>query len=188
MLKLVYLLSFGSPADCYFTLPLDVSITIRCCSNRGFFLSFSNFCLMLSELLIPVCSKHRCAGTLWQEKCLLKRYICICIVLLQAKCVWKHPPGDEVYRKGSISVFEVDGKKNKVRLWCRLFDGYLFLSGQQDWLPKNVLPRFTARIYVYLPNFSWTTKLCTMMWSLFSSMWWRRLITQAAIWWDTSLR
>ncbi|XP_031595492.1 histone acetyltransferase KAT7 [Oreochromis aureus] len=31
-----------------------------------------------------------------------------------AKCVWKHPPGDEVYRKGSISVFEVDGKKNKI--------------------------------------------------------------------------
>ncbi|NXR73062.1 KAT7 acetyltransferase, partial [Pycnonotus jocosus] len=31
-----------------------------------------------------------------------------------AKCVWKHPPGDEIYRKGSISVFEVDGKKNKV--------------------------------------------------------------------------
>uniref|UniRef100_A0A673IRD7 Histone acetyltransferase n=1 Tax=Sinocyclocheilus rhinocerous TaxID=307959 RepID=A0A673IRD7_9TELE len=30
-----------------------------------------------------------------------------------AKCVWKHPPGDEVYRKGAISVFEVDGKKNK---------------------------------------------------------------------------
>lgn len=34
---------------------------------------------------------------------------------LQAKCVWKHPPGDEIYRKGSISVFEVDGKKNKVK-------------------------------------------------------------------------
>lgn len=28
--------------------------------------------------------------------------------------MWKHPPGDEIYRKGSISVFEVDGKKNKV--------------------------------------------------------------------------
>lgn len=28
--------------------------------------------------------------------------------------MWKHPPGDEVYRKGAISVFEVDGKKNKV--------------------------------------------------------------------------
>ncbi|XP_048448677.1 histone acetyltransferase KAT7 [Rhincodon typus] len=33
-----------------------------------------------------------------------------------AKCVWKHPPGDEIYRKGNISVFEVDGKKNKVFL------------------------------------------------------------------------
>uniref|UniRef100_A0A8B9H939 Histone acetyltransferase n=1 Tax=Astyanax mexicanus TaxID=7994 RepID=A0A8B9H939_ASTMX len=31
-----------------------------------------------------------------------------------AKCVWKHPPGDEIYRKGVISVFEVDGKKNKI--------------------------------------------------------------------------
>ncbi|KAM9456885.1 histone acetyltransferase KAT7a isoform 2-T2 [Clarias gariepinus] len=30
------------------------------------------------------------------------------------KCVWKHPPGDEIYRKGAISVFEVDGKKNKI--------------------------------------------------------------------------
>uniref|UniRef100_A0A8C6SWR3 Histone acetyltransferase n=1 Tax=Neogobius melanostomus TaxID=47308 RepID=A0A8C6SWR3_9GOBI len=31
-----------------------------------------------------------------------------------AKCVWKHPPGDEIYRKSNISVFEVDGKKNKI--------------------------------------------------------------------------
>ncbi|XP_019625901.1 PREDICTED: histone acetyltransferase KAT7-like isoform X2 [Branchiostoma belcheri] len=31
-----------------------------------------------------------------------------------AKCVWRHPPGDEIYRKGSISVFEVDGQKNKI--------------------------------------------------------------------------
>jgi len=31
-----------------------------------------------------------------------------------AKCLWRHPPGDEIYRKGSISFFEVDGKKNKV--------------------------------------------------------------------------
>ncbi|XP_013393244.1 histone acetyltransferase KAT7-like [Lingula anatina] len=30
-----------------------------------------------------------------------------------AKCVWRHPPGDEIYRKGNTSVFEVDGKKNK---------------------------------------------------------------------------
>ncbi|XP_071806645.1 histone acetyltransferase KAT7-like isoform X1 [Asterias amurensis] len=31
-----------------------------------------------------------------------------------AKCVWRHPPGDEIYRKCNISVFEVDGKKNKI--------------------------------------------------------------------------
>ena len=30
--------------------------------------------------------------------------------------------------------------------------------------------RSTARTCVYLPSFSWTTKLCTTMWSLFSSM------------------
>ncbi|KAI5744974.1 hypothetical protein M8J76_007123 [Diaphorina citri] len=29
------------------------------------------------------------------------------------KCVWKHPPGEEVYRKDKISVWEVDGKRFK---------------------------------------------------------------------------
>lgn len=26
----------------------------------------------------------------------------------------KHPPGDEIYRDGIISIFEVDGRKNKI--------------------------------------------------------------------------
>ncbi|KAL2814716.1 hypothetical protein BDW59DRAFT_20046 [Aspergillus cavernicola] len=30
------------------------------------------------------------------------------------KCPAKHPPGDEIYREGSISIFEVDGRKNPV--------------------------------------------------------------------------
>ncbi|KAI9741294.1 MAG: hypothetical protein M1834_003011 [Cirrosporium novae-zelandiae] len=30
------------------------------------------------------------------------------------KCPCKHPPGDEIYRDGTISVFEVDGRKNPV--------------------------------------------------------------------------
>jgi histone acetyltransferase SAS3 len=30
------------------------------------------------------------------------------------KCPVKHPPGDEIYRSGSVSVFEVDGRKNPV--------------------------------------------------------------------------
>lgn len=30
------------------------------------------------------------------------------------KCTARHPPGDEIYRDGNLSVFEVDGKENKV--------------------------------------------------------------------------
>ncbi|KAI2780983.1 hypothetical protein F4815DRAFT_109536 [Daldinia loculata] len=30
------------------------------------------------------------------------------------KCAAKHPPGDEIYRHGSVSFFEVDGRKNPV--------------------------------------------------------------------------
>ncbi|CAG8482066.1 11279_t:CDS:2 [Diversispora eburnea] len=30
------------------------------------------------------------------------------------KCPMRHPPGDEIYRDGPISIFEVDGRKNKV--------------------------------------------------------------------------
>ncbi|ORY62510.1 uncharacterized protein BCR38DRAFT_345958 [Pseudomassariella vexata] len=30
------------------------------------------------------------------------------------KCPAKHPPGDEIYRSGSVSFFEVDGRKNPV--------------------------------------------------------------------------
>ncbi|KAH9940994.1 hypothetical protein B0H21DRAFT_710749 [Amylocystis lapponica] len=32
----------------------------------------------------------------------------------QTKCKMRHPPGDEIYRDGPISVFEVDGRKNKI--------------------------------------------------------------------------
>lgn len=35
------------------------------------------------------------------------------IVLLQRKCTLRHPPGNEIYRKDTISFFEIDGRKNK---------------------------------------------------------------------------
>ncbi|KAF4169528.1 hypothetical protein CNMCM6936_007511 [Aspergillus lentulus] len=51
-------------------------------------------------------------------------YICeFCLKYMNSDCVaWrhklkcpaKHPPGDEIYRDGSISIFEVDGRKNPV--------------------------------------------------------------------------
>ncbi|KAJ3189557.1 hypothetical protein HK101_008906 [Irineochytrium annulatum] len=33
---------------------------------------------------------------------------------LHLKCPLRHPPGNEIYREGKISVFEVDGRKNKI--------------------------------------------------------------------------
>jgi hypothetical protein len=36
---------------------------------------------------------------------------------LQAKCPLNHPPGNEIYRKNNLSFFEIDGRKNKVRVW-----------------------------------------------------------------------
>lgn len=33
------------------------------------------------------------------------------------KCAWRHPPGHEIYRKDSISFFEIDGHKQKT--FCR---------------------------------------------------------------------
>ncbi|XP_060652712.1 LOW QUALITY PROTEIN: uncharacterized protein LOC132789005 [Drosophila nasuta] len=32
----------------------------------------------------------------------------------QNKCIWKQPPGTEIFRQGDISVFEVDGNVNKI--------------------------------------------------------------------------
>ena len=36
------------------------------------------------------------------------------LIDLQEKCDLRHPPGNEIYRKGTISFFEIDGRKNKV--------------------------------------------------------------------------
>lgn len=36
-----------------------------------------------------------------------------CLQRHLTKCTLKHPPGNEIYRDGSISFFEIDGRKNK---------------------------------------------------------------------------
>ena len=38
----------------------------------------------------------------------------VCLGRHLTKCNLKHPPGNEIYRKNSISFFEIDGRKNKV--------------------------------------------------------------------------
>lgn len=33
----------------------------------------------------------------------------------QSECTWRQPVGKEIYRKGTLSVYEVDGKDHKVK-------------------------------------------------------------------------
>ena len=56
----------------------------------------------------------------------------------------KHPPGDEIYRDGIVSIFEVDGRKNKVS-WSIAnpcpFHGFMHMANNLiilDILPKLV--------------------------------------------------
>lgn len=44
------------------------------------------------------------------------------------ECFWKSPPGREIYRKGTISLFEVDGKDSKVYAQCLCLLAKLFLD------------------------------------------------------------
>ncbi|KAI8148833.1 acyl-CoA N-acyltransferase [Fennellomyces sp. T-0311] len=44
------------------------------------------------------------------------------------KCAAKHPPGDEIYRDGHISVFEVDGRKNKIYCQNLCLLGKMFID------------------------------------------------------------
>mmetsp|Transcript_23753 Transcript_23753/g.38282 ORF Transcript_23753/g.38282 Transcript_23753/m.38282 type:complete len:239 (+) Transcript_23753:58-774(+) len=46
----------------------------------------------------------------------------------KAKCYLRHPPGNEIYRDKDISVFEVDGAKNKVYCQCLCLLSKLFLD------------------------------------------------------------
>ena len=52
--------------------------------------------------------------------------------ILQGKCAMRQPPGKEIYRKGTISVYEVDGKEHKV------------------WKTSSFLLTYTYRTYMNL--------------------------------------
>lgn len=57
-------------------------------------------CLSLPKLYIcEFCLKY------FNSPLIMKRHV--------IKCGYKYPPGDEIYRKGPVSFFEVDGDKNK---------------------------------------------------------------------------
>lgn len=44
------------------------------------------------------------------------------------KCTLLHPPGDEIYRDGSISIFEVDGRHNKVSILIEVSSSHLITA------------------------------------------------------------
>jgi len=46
------------------------------------------------------------------------------------KCPAKHPPGDEIYRDGSLSVWEVDGRKKTEYCQCLCLMAKLFLGSK----------------------------------------------------------
>jgi len=48
----------------------------------------------------------------------------------QMKCPAKHPPGDEIYRDGSVSVFEIDGRKHPVYCQNLCLMAKLFLGSK----------------------------------------------------------
>ena len=50
-----------------------------------------------------------------------------CMCTFQAKCLLYHPPGNEIYRKDSVSFFEIDGRKNKVSLLSYFCDHISFM-------------------------------------------------------------
>lgn len=52
--------------------------------------------------------RHRVRSAMSEIRCRLT-------TVFQLKCKMRHPPGDEIYRDGTVSVWEVDGRKNKVR-------------------------------------------------------------------------
>lgn len=45
-------------------------------------------------------------------------------------CTWRHPPGNEIYRKGKTSVFEVDGDKHKAYCQSLCLMAKLFLENK----------------------------------------------------------
>jgi len=57
----------------------------------------------------------------------------------------RHPPGDEIYRNGKVSVFEVDGEKSKI--WCQnlCYVAKMFLDHKSASRPSAPLPHRAAR-------------------------------------------
>ncbi|XP_063230339.1 histone acetyltransferase Tip60 isoform X2 [Bacillus rossius redtenbacheri] len=93
------------------------------------------------------------------EFCLKYRKSLKCLEMHLAKCNLRHPPGNEIYRKGSISFFEIDGRKNKVYaqnlcLLAKLFLDHKTLYYDTDPFLFYVMTDFDARGFHIVGYFS----------------------------------
>ncbi|GLH16661.1 Histone acetyltransferase Tip60 [Gryllus bimaculatus] len=93
------------------------------------------------------------------EFCLKYRKSRTCLERHLAKCNLRHPPGNEIYRKGPISVFEIDGRKNKVYaqnlcLLAKLFLDHKTLYYDTDPFLFYVMTDVDARGYHIVGYFS----------------------------------
>lgn len=78
---------------------------------------------------------------------------------MQAKCNLRHPPGNEIYRKGRISFFEIDGRKNKAYaqnlcLLAKLFLDHKTLYYDTDPFLFYVMTDFDSRGFHIVGYFS----------------------------------
>lgn len=63
--------------------------------------------------MLQVDIRYRKQMAMFVKQVSLRNLTDILLAFCQLKCVMKHPPGNEIYRHGTISIFEVDGRKNK---------------------------------------------------------------------------
>ncbi|XP_049875095.1 histone acetyltransferase Tip60 isoform X6 [Pectinophora gossypiella] len=93
------------------------------------------------------------------EFCLKYRKSKKCLERHLIKCKLKHPPGNEIYRKGSISFFEIDGRKNKcyaqnLCLLAKLFLDHKTLYYDTDPFLFYVMTEFDTRGFHIVGYFS----------------------------------
>ncbi|EDW75474.2 uncharacterized protein Dwil_GK23796 [Drosophila willistoni] len=91
-----------------------------------------------------------CLKYVASEKCLARHLI---------KCNLRHPPGNEIYRKDSISFFEIDGRKNKIYaqnlcLLAKLFLDHKTLFHDVDPFLFYIMTEFDARGFHIVGYFS----------------------------------
>lgn len=96
----------------------------------------------------------------------------------EARGAPRYPPGDEIYRCGKVSVFEVDGQKSK--LWCQNLCYIAKVTSDRLCAPNGSFVD-----YALARRCSWTTRHCTMTWirsSFTSSV---RATTRGIMLWGT---